>query len=51
MSFYVRANTTGKIYITDAETYSLPTYTEFSTGWDINFKKTNRYSGMGEQPA
>lgn len=32
MSFYVRANTTGKIYTTDAETYSLPTYTEISSG-------------------
>jgi len=31
-SVYVRANTTGKIYTTDAETYQLPRSTEISAG-------------------
>lgn len=32
MDIYCKANTTGKIYTTDADTYTLPAYTEVSVG-------------------
>lgn len=39
IDIYCKANTTGKIYTTDADTYTLPAYTEVSTGVGYRFFK------------
>jgi outer membrane receptor protein involved in Fe transport len=39
IDIYCKANTTGKIYTTDADTYTLPAYTEVSIGAGYRFFK------------
>ncbi len=39
IGLYSKANTTGRIYTTDADSYTLPAYTEVSVGFNYNFLK------------
>ena len=42
VDLYCKANTTGKIYTTDADTYTLPAYTEVSAG--VVYRLFKKYS-------